>query len=130
MVNSQSLSVCPFCRYESLEIIERSPNFFVVYDKTPVTQGHCLIIPFRHLADALELSSAEISEAWELAQTLRHKLQADDSAITGFNLGFNSGIDAGQTIFHVHIHLIPRRQGDVEKPRGGVRGVIPARQSY
>ncbi len=130
MTNPHSLPACPFCRPESLEIIDRSPNFFVIYDKTPVTPGHCLIIPYRHIADALELSSAEISEVWELVQKLRLKLAAEDPAITGFNLGFNSGIDAGQTIFHVHIHLIPRRPGDVEKPRGGVRGVIPARQNY
>ncbi len=130
MSSSQSFSVCPFCRQENLEIIERSPNFFVVYDKTPVTPGHCLIIPFRHFADALKLTSDELTEVWDLVQRMRQKLQADDSAITGFNLGFNSGVDAGQTIFHVHIHLIPRRYGDAEKPRGGVRGVIPARQSY
>jgi len=127
---SNSLSACPFCRQENLEIIERSPNFFVVYDKTPVTPGHCLIIPFRHFADALELSSDELTEVWGLVQQMRQKLLADDSTITGFNFGFNSGIDAGQTIFHVHIHLIPRRHGDVKKPRGGVRGVIPTRQNY
>jgi len=130
MSSSQSLSFCPFCWPENLEIIERTPNFFVVYDKTPVTPGHCLIIPFRHFADALELSSDELTEVWGLVQRMRQKLLVDDPAITGFNFGFNSGIDAGQTIFHVHIHLIPRRYGDVEKPRGGIRGVIPARQSY
>lgn len=130
MSSLQSSSVCPFCRQENLEIIERSSNFFVVYDKTPVTPGHCLIIPFRHFADALELTPDELIEVWDLVQRLRQRLLADDPAITGFNLGFNSGVDAGQTIFHVHIHLIPRRHGDVEKPRGGVRGVIPARQNY
>jgi len=127
---STSLPVCPFCCLENLEIIESSPNFFVVYDKTPVTPGHCLIIPFRHFADAFELSFDELTEAWELVRKLRRKLKTDDAAITGFNLGFNSGVDAGQTVFHVHIHLIPRRHGDVEKPRGGVRGVIPSRQNY
>ncbi len=125
-----SNSVCPFCRQENLEIIARTPNFFVVYDKTPVTPGHCLIIPFRHFADALELTSDELTEVWGLVQRMRQRLLADDPEITGFNLGFNSGIDAGQTILHVHIHLIPRRHGDVEKPRGGVRGVIPAKQNY
>ncbi len=121
---------CPFCDRDRLEIIARSANFFVVYDKTPVTPGHCLIIPFRHLADAFELSSEEITEAWDLAHKMRRQLLADDPLISGFNLGFNSGVDAGQTVFHVHIHLIPRRHGDVENPRGGVRGVIPARQHY
>jgi len=130
MSSSPSLPACPFCRQEKLEIIERSSNFFVVYDKTPVTPGHCLIIPFRHFADALELTPDELTEVWSLVQQMRRRLSADDPAITGFNLGFNSGVAAGQTIFHVHIHLIPRRHGDVEEPRGGVRGVIPARQNY
>ena len=130
MANPHSLPACPFCQHDSLEIIERSPNFFVVYDKTPVTPGHSLIIPYRHYADAFALSPDELVEVWGLVQKQRQKLLAADPEITGFNLGFNSGIDAGQTIFHVHIHLIPRRHGDVEKPRGGVRGVIPARQNY
>ncbi len=123
-------SACPFCELDKLEIVDRSANFFVIYDKTPVTPGHCLIIPFQHLADAFALNSAEMAEVWDLALKMRCKLLADDPSISGFNLGCNSGIDAGQTVFHVHIHLIPRRHGDVEKPRGGVRGVIPARQHY
>ena len=130
MPNQLSPRECPFCNQERLEIIARSQNFFVIYDKTPVTPGHSLIIPDRHIADALELSPAEINEVWGLVQKMRRKLLEDDPSISGFNLGFNSGVDAGQTIFHVHIHLIPRRHGDVEKPRGGVRGVIPARQNY
>jgi diadenosine tetraphosphate (Ap4A) HIT family hydrolase len=130
MSSLQTPHLCPFCQPENLNLIACSRNFFVIKDKTPVTPGHCLIIPYRHLADALELSPDEITEVWELVQKLRQELLADDPTITGFNLGFNSGIDAGQTIFHVHIHLIPRRHGDVEKPRGGVRGVIPARQNY
>ncbi len=130
MSELQPFPQCPFCQPENLAIVARSRNFFVIIDKTPVTPGHSLIIPYRHIADALELSPDEITEVWELVQKIRQKLLADDPAISGFNLGFNSGVDAGQTISHVHIHLIPRRYGDVEKPRGGVRGVIPARQNY
>ena len=130
MTTQDISSPCPFCDLDGLEIIARSANFFVIYDKTPVTPGHCLIIPFRHLADAFDLSPDEVVEVWALARKMRRQLLEDDPAISGFNLGFNSGVDSGQTVFHVHIHLIPRRRGDVEKPRGGVRGVIPARQHY
>ncbi len=121
---------CPFCSPEKLEVVTSSRNFYVINDNSPVTPGHCLIIPNRHIADPLDLNSEEITEAWQLVQQIREKLLVDDPSISGFNLGFNSGRDAGQTIFHTHIHLIPRRFGDVETPRGGIRGVIPARQNY
>jgi diadenosine tetraphosphate (Ap4A) HIT family hydrolase len=130
MKNMQPLPSCPFCAPEKLEVVDRSRNFYVINDNAPVTPGHCLIIPYSHIADPLELNPEEITEIWQLVQDMRKKLLSEDSAISGFNVGFNSGHDAGQTIFHTHIHLIPRRCGDVEKPRGGVRGVIPARQSY
>ena len=130
MKEKQTISSCPFCSPEKLEVIAHSRNFYVINDNSPVTPGHCLIIPYRHIANPLELNPEEITEVWQLIQDMRKKLLADDSSISGFNVGFNSGHDAGQTIFHTHIHLIPRRCGDVEKPRGGIRGVIPARQSY
>ncbi|MEA3332103.1 MAG: HIT family protein [Pseudomonadota bacterium] len=130
MKNKQALSSCPFCSPEKLEIVAHSRKFYVINDNAPVTPEHCLIIPYHHIADPLDLKPEEITEIWQLVQNIRKKLLAEDPSISGFNVGFNSGHDAGQTIFHTHIHLIPRRCGDVEKPRGGVRGVIPARQSY
>ncbi len=130
MKEKLTISSCPFCSPGKLEVIAHSRNFYVINDNSPVTPGHCLIIPYRHIANPLELNPEEITEVWQLIQDMRKKLLADDSSISGFNVGFNSGHDAGQTIFHTHIHLIPRRCGDVEKPRGGIRGVIPARQSY
>ena len=130
MKEKQTISSCPFCSPGKMGVIAHSRNFYVINDNSPVTPGHCLIIPYRHIANPLELNPEEITEVWQLIQDMRKKLLADDSSISGFNVGFNSGHDAGQTIFHTHIHLIPRRCGDVEKPRGGIRGVIPARQSY
>ena len=130
MKNRQPLPSCPFCAPEKLKVIAHSQKFYVINDNAPVTPGHCLIIPYHHIADPLELNPDEITEIWQLVQNMRKKLLAEDPSISGFNVGFNSGHDAGQTIFHTHIHLIPRRCGDVEKPRGGIRGVIPARQSY
>ena len=126
----QSLTACPFCSPEKLMVVAHSRDFYVINDNSPVTPGHCLIIPYRHIADPLELNPEEITEVWQLVQQMQKKLLVDDPSISGFNLGFNSGRDAGQTIFHTHIHLIPRRCGDVVKPRGGIRGVIPARQNY
>ena len=130
MTNKQPLSPCPFCSPEKLEVVTHSQHFYVIEDNSPVTPGHCLIIPYHHIANPLELNPDEITEVWQLIQDMRKRLLAEDSLISGFNVGFNSGHDAGQTIFHTHIHLIPRRCGDVEKPRGGVRGVIPVRQNY
>ena len=102
---------------------------FVIYDKFPVNKGHCLIIPKREYADYFESTKEEIEGLNELLfQTkdfIKKKYNPD-----GFNVGINSGKDAGQTIFHMHIHLIPRYKNDVDNPRGGVRGVIPSKKEY
>jgi len=102
---------------------------FVIYDKFPVNEGHCLIIPKREYADYFESTKEEIEGLNELLfQTkdfIKKKYNPD-----GFNVGINSGKDAGQTIFHMHIHLIPRYKNDVDNPRGGVRGVIPSKKKY
>ena len=94
-------------------------------DNYPVTVGHHLIIPFRHTEDYFSMTKEEKSDATELIQIMKTKLEKSDSTITGFNIGMNSGESAGQTVMHAHIHLIPRRDGDTKEPRGGVRGVIP-----
>ena len=88
-----------------------------------MTPGHSLVIPRRHVADGLALHQPEWNAAVEL-------LSAQDASISGWNVGLNSGEAAGQTVFHAHWHLIPRRQGDCEDPRGGVRGVIAGKQGY
>jgi len=111
-------------------IRQKSAHFYVIKDRNPVTNGHCLIIPYRHIANPLDLDKVEMNEAWQLIQQLTSELRHQDATITGFNIGMNCGYDAGQSIFHSHIHLIPRRQEDMENPRGGVRGVIPAKQHY
>ena len=95
-----------------------------------VTELHSLIISKRHISSYFELSKQELESMNALVALQRKMMLGADTKITGFNLGVNDGVSAGQTIFHLHVHLIPRRDGDVEAPRGGVRGVIPARQSY
>jgi ATP adenylyltransferase len=122
---------CPFCAPEIRErILAERGTVFAVPDRFPVTEGHLLILPQRHTPDWFSLTARERSDAEALILFLREKLQSEDPTITGFNIGINCGASAGQTIFHAHIHLIPRRDGDAGDPRGGVRGVIPERQKY
>jgi diadenosine tetraphosphate (Ap4A) HIT family hydrolase len=99
------------------------------YDKSPVTEGHLIIIPRRHVATYFSLSQEEKRAMDELI--LEGKLMLDKKySPNGYNIGTNCGIVAGQTIFHCHVHLIPRYKGDIENPRGGVRGVIPRKRIY
>jgi ATP adenylyltransferase len=101
-----------------------------IRDGFPVTPLHSLIIPKRHIADYFDLSTNERTACEALLLENRARLLAEDDSIRGFNIGVNIGAAAGQTIFHCHIHLIPRRVGDVEQPRGGIRHVIPGKGSY
>ena len=89
-----------------------------------------MVIPKRHVSDYFDLEQSEINSINKILFSVKHNLEKKDKTITGFNIGINSGVSAGQTIFHCHIHLIPRRDGDVKDPRGGVRGVIPEKQKY
>ncbi|MGB8424188.1 MAG: HIT family protein [Desulfobacterales bacterium] len=99
-------------------------------DGFPVSDGHLLIVPKRHIADWFQMTERERREADDLIRVLRNRLLESDKSITGFNVGMNCGASAGQTIFHAHIHLIPRRDGDTPNPTGGVRGVIPDKMCY
>jgi diadenosine tetraphosphate (Ap4A) HIT family hydrolase len=122
---------CRFCPQQLTEkVVAELGSVWAIEDRFAVTRGHHLILPKRHSADWFELSPEEVRDTIELIRILRNELQASDSAITGFNIGMNCGASAGQTIFHAHVHLIPRRQGDTPDPTGGVRGVIPDKMSY
>ena len=121
---------CPFCAIKpEQEIIAESATAFAIYDKYPVQKGHALIIPKRHIADYFELSFKEQSALHFLANKVKVILQEKYNP-DGFNIGINIGEVAGQTIHHVHLHLIPRFKGDMEDPTGDVRGVIPEKQKY
>ena len=121
---------CQFCNKTKQKIIYSSDLFFVVRDSYPVTKHHTLFIPHRHVSSFFDLNNNEFSNLNKILKQQRQSLLDLDKEITGFNIGVNAGADAGQTIMHVHIHLIPRRKGDIENPRGGVRGVIPSKQKY
>lgn len=118
---------CPFCHPG--KAVLQNTLAFALFDKSPVTPGHLLLIPRRHVADWFETTGAERQDLLALADEARQWLLREH-APGGFNLGVNVGEAAGQTVFHVHLHLIPRYKGDVANPRGGVRGVIPTRQNY
>jgi len=121
---------CPFCELPEERIIGENELAIWFYDGYPVTEGHSLFIPKRHVSDYFDLFKPERNAIEALITKARDTLQNNDQTIEGFNTGANSGTAAGQTVLHAHVHLIPRRQDDVENPRGGVRGVIPAKQQY
>ena len=121
---------CLFCNIEEDRIVHEYKHFYVIRDAFPVTPLHSLIITKRHVVSYFQCSKEEHDEIPMILDTQKTELKILDDTITGFNIGMNIGEDAGQTIFHCHIHIIPRRQGDTPNPRGGVRGVIPEKQKY
>ena len=129
-IKRQENSNCPFCHPESgRELIVESATAYAIFDKFPVSNGHALIIPKKHCANYFDLTFKEQSACTFMLNTVKEIIQERFNP-DGFNIGINIGESAGQTVNHVHIHLIPRYNGDVEKPRGGVRGVIPEKQNY
>jgi len=121
---------CVFCNLDESRIEIENDLALSFKDLYPVTNGHTLVIPKRKVQSFFDLTEEETVAMFELLHLQKEDLKNKDSSITGFNIGINDGEDAGQTIMHCHIHLIPRRSGDMEDPRGGVRGVIPEKQSY
>jgi diadenosine tetraphosphate (Ap4A) HIT family hydrolase len=103
---------------------------YAMRDGFPVTPLHTLIIPRRHVASFFELTEDELSACHELLLLLKNEISQEDPSVEGFNIGVNVGQAAGQSVFHCHIHLIPRRTGDVENPKGGVRHLIPGKGFY
>ena len=121
---------CLFCNVSEKEIIFESNLALTTYDSYPVSKFHSLIIPKRHIKNYFDLTKEELLDCYDQIKKIKNKIISEDNSVTGFNIGTNSGKSAGQSIFHCHIHLIPRRKGDVKYPQGGVRGVIPIKQHY
>lgn len=119
-------SKCPFCHIPPERIIDGNELAFVVADAFPVSPGHMLIIPRRHLTDLFDLTETEVVAVYALARSIRNRV-LQDLRPDGFNLGANVGSAAGQTVDHVHLHLIPRFVDDVASPEGGIRHVIPGK---
>jgi len=123
-------SKCQLCNTPKERVIAEDDLAFAIPEFFPVTEGHTLIVPRRHLLRYFELSLAELRSVHKLVIECSNRLDAYDETIDGYNIGSNVGISAGQIGFHTHVHLIPRRTGDIHNPRGGVRGVIPNKQDY
>jgi diadenosine tetraphosphate (Ap4A) HIT family hydrolase len=119
---------CIFCRHDR-SILARSRLSFACLDNFPVSSGHALVIPKRHVASIWEMTKEEYADAFNLVREVRDILQ-EKFRPQGFNIGLNCGEVAGQSVFHAHIHIIPRYAGDVPNPRGGVRNIIPGRGNY
>jgi ATP adenylyltransferase len=122
--------LCIFCEIPPDRIILQNKHWIAVFDNYPVSEMHALIILKKHVESFFMINDKEIISFNEILKELRFNLQMDDLTIAGFNVGINDGEYAGQTIMHVHVHLIPRRRGDVKNPRGGVRHTIPGKGFY
>lgn len=123
-------SKCPFCNLSSnINLLCESATAVAFFDGYPVSKGHVLVIPKRHVADYFELTEHEQRALWMVVNHCKKFLDLHFHP-DGYNVGINDGLAAGQSVFHVHIHLIPRYNGDVDNPKGGVRGVIPNKQKY
>ena len=121
---------CLFCNIKESDLVKENDLAYASYDSYPVSEGHCLIIPKRHVKDFFDLSNDEIIACNDLIKEIKNEIIKKDNSVKGFNVGSNAGKISGQSILHCHIHLIPRRPGDVENPQGGVRSVIPLKQHY
>ena len=126
MSKHESIS-CPFC--DPKEVIEKNKLSYAIFDKYPVSKGHILIIPFRHVSDYFVTTGAEREAISNLLCSVKKRIDQMYNP-QGFTFGINNGIAAGQSIFHIHTHLIPQYSGDVEDPTGGVRNVIPGKGNY
>lgn len=127
---NNSKDKCPFCTLCPTGISESNELASAFRDAYPVTELHTLIVPRRHVTTYFDLTDDERQSIHKLLVTHREKIEAEDSNVEGFNIGWNCGKVAGQTVFHAHVHLIPRRRNDVENPRGGVRHLIPGKGNY
>lgn len=122
---------CPFCEWknEKEKMVLENDLSFARYDEFAVSKGHMLFMTKRHVRDFFETNAEEKKAIFELIDKAKEIIDKKYNP-TGYNIGMNCGESAGQTVMHVHVHLIPRYDGDVENPRGGVRGVIPSKQKY
>ena len=128
-MSASSKNECPFCIVPAARVIDSNELAFVIEDAFPVSHGHTLIVARRHVASFFDLNAEEVAAIVALLRHAKARLDERDRP-AGYNVGINIGPDAGQTVMHVHVHLIPRHAGDVAKPEGGVRNVIPGMGPY
>ena len=121
---------CLFCNIKKSGLAHENNLAYASYDTYPVSKHHCLIIPKRHINNYFDLKDEELLACNNLIIFMKKEILKKDQSVKGFNLGTNIGKVSGQSIYHCHLHLIPRRENDVENPQGGVRSVIPNKQHY
>ena len=121
---------CLFCNFKESGCAHENDLAYASYDSYPVSKHHCLVIPKRHIKNYFDLTNEELLACNNLIKIIKDEIMQKDKTVSGFNLGTNIGKVSGQSINHCHFHLIPRREGDVENPQGGVRSVIPNKQHY
>ena len=121
---------CLFCDVKKSGSAHENELAYASYDSYPVSEHHCLIVPKRHIKDYFGLSNDELVACNNLIKIVKKEIIRKDPLVKGFNIGTNIGTVSGQSILHCHFHLIPRREGDVENPQGGIRSVIPNKQHY
>ena len=121
---------CIFCNPKEEEILAENDYALIIKDNSPVSDGHCIIIPKRHIKTQFELTSAENTAILELIKKAKALIENQGYKPDGYNIGSNNGVAAGQSVFHLHIHIIPRYTGDVEQPKGGIRQVLPKTAQY
>ena len=127
--NDEMRAECPFCGLRSAKVWLANDHAIALRDSFPISKGHTLVIPKRHVKSVFDLADAEQQAIWSLVAEVRKKL-AEELNPDAFNVGVNDGEAAGQTVPHAHVHVIPRFKGDVADPRGGVRWIIPAKAKY
>jgi diadenosine tetraphosphate (Ap4A) HIT family hydrolase len=120
---------CPFCNPSEDDIVAKNELCYARWDRYPVSRGHLLIMPFRHTLDLFSMTTEEKQTLLALIDECKAVIE-ENFTPDGYNIGFNVGEAAGQTVLHCHCHLIPRYFGDVKEPRGGVRGVVPGKWGY
>jgi diadenosine tetraphosphate (Ap4A) HIT family hydrolase len=120
---------CPFCNPSADEIVAKNDLCYARWDRYPVSKGHLLVIPFRHIPDFFLMTPEERVAVLALVTECKEVIE-ENFCPGGYNIGFNVGVAAGQTVMHCHCHVIPRYVGDVKEPRGGVRGVVPGKRGY
>ncbi len=125
-----SNKTCLFCNIKKSGLAHDNNLAYASYDSYPVSKYHCLVIPKRHIKDFFDLTNEELVACNNLIKIVKDEIVNKDKTVKGFNIGTNIGKVSGQSILHCHFHLIPRREGDVENPQGGVRSVIPSKQHY
>lgn len=121
---------CLFCNIPKDRVIASNELAYAIRDGFPVSHLHTLVIPKSHAVDYFSLTKSELLACDDLIRHVCDHIKDVDKSVTGFNIGLNVGESAGQTIFHCHFHVIPRRMGDVDDPRGGVRHIIPGKGYY